>query len=85
MTYALVAERSGSGRKYGSSPEGSSVVAKTIERCCKRGLRENSALNTKEHSGLYTVRNKNYSELCTIEVNYIVLLELCLLAYLKSD
>ena len=42
--YALVAERSGSGRKYDSSAEGSSGVAKTIEECCKRDLRENSAL-----------------------------------------
>lgn len=44
MNYALVAERSGSGRKYDSNAEGSSVVANTIEECYKRGLREYTAL-----------------------------------------
>ena len=70
MNYALVAERSGSGKKYDSSAEGSSVVANTIKECCKRGLRENSALKTEEYSGL-----------CTVRKDCIVLLDCaCLLA-----
>ena len=80
MNNALVAERSRSGRKYSSSAEGSSVVANTIEECCKRGLRENSALKTEEYSELCTVRNNDYSELCIIRVDCIVLPRLCLLA-----
>ena len=80
MNYALVVERSGSGRKYDSSAEGSSVVANTIEGCCKRNLRENSALKTEDHSGLFTVRNNYYDKLCTIGVDCIVLLDCaCLL------
>ena len=74
MNYALAAERSGSGRRYDSSAEGSNVVAKTIEGCCKRGLRENFALKTEEHSRLCTVRNNYYDEFCTIGVDCIVLL-----------
>ena len=69
MNYALVAERSGSGKKYDSSAERSSVVAKIIERCCKRGLRENSALKTEEYSKLYTVRNNYLSQ---VDIGYIV-------------
>ena len=72
--YALVVERSGSGRKYDSSAEGSSVVAKTIGGCCKRGLKENSTLKTEEYNELCTVRNNYYNELCTIRVDCIVLL-----------
>ena len=69
MNYALVADRSGSGRKCDSSAKGSSVVPKTMEGCCKRDLRENSVLRTEEYSGL-----------CTIRVDCIILLSLCLLA-----
>ena len=63
MNYALVVERSGSGKKFNSSAEENSVVAKTIEGCCKRGLRKNSTLKIEEYSGF-----------CTIEVDCIVFL-----------
>ena len=43
----FVAEWSGSGRKYDSSAEGSSVVVKIIEGCCKEILKRTLLLRQK--------------------------------------